>query len=78
MEWLWTGFGLVIGFIEHLQIVTTSSYSAIANSHIQQYITARTMFSGLLCLRQSLSGNGFQSRRSLNFRVHVLTGRRLS
>jgi hypothetical protein len=26
------GFVLVIGFVEHLQIVTTSNYSAIANS----------------------------------------------
>jgi hypothetical protein len=25
------GFRLVIGFIEHLQIVTTTNYSAIAN-----------------------------------------------
>jgi hypothetical protein len=29
------GFGLVIGFIEHIQIVTISNYSAIASSHIQ-------------------------------------------
>jgi hypothetical protein len=36
------GFYLVIGFIEHLQIVTASTYSAIANSHIQQLNTART------------------------------------
>jgi hypothetical protein len=28
-----TGFGLVIGFIEQLQIVTKSNYSALANSH---------------------------------------------
>jgi hypothetical protein len=36
------GFGLVIGFTEHLQIITTSNYSAIANSHILQFTTART------------------------------------
>jgi hypothetical protein len=30
-EWLQTGFGLVTGFTEHLQIVTTSSYTAVAN-----------------------------------------------
>jgi hypothetical protein len=31
------GFGLIIVFIEHLQIVTTSNYSAIANSHTLQF-----------------------------------------
>jgi hypothetical protein len=33
------GFGLVIGFIEHLQIVTASTcnYSAICNSHTLQF-----------------------------------------
>jgi hypothetical protein len=36
------GFGLVIEFIEHLQIVTTSNYSAVANSHTLQFTTART------------------------------------
>jgi hypothetical protein len=38
-EQLWTWFGLVKGFIVHLQIVTTSNYSAIANSHILQFNT---------------------------------------
>jgi hypothetical protein len=42
-EWLETGFGLVIGFTDYLQIVTTSNYSAIANSHNLQFTTARTM-----------------------------------
>jgi hypothetical protein len=36
------GSGLVIGFIEYLQIVTTSDCSAIANSQAQQFIAART------------------------------------
>jgi hypothetical protein len=36
------GFGLVIGFIEHLQIITTNNYSAITNSHTLQFIAART------------------------------------
>jgi hypothetical protein len=31
------GFGLVIGLTEHLLIVTTSNYSAIANSHTLQF-----------------------------------------
>jgi hypothetical protein len=35
-------FGLVIEFIEHFQIVTTSNYSAVTNSHTQQFTTART------------------------------------
>jgi hypothetical protein len=39
------GFGLVNGFIEHLQIVTTSNYNAVTNSHILQLNTARSTFS---------------------------------
>jgi hypothetical protein len=34
-------FGLVIGFIAHLQIVITSNYSAIANSHTLQFTAER-------------------------------------
>jgi hypothetical protein len=30
-------FGLVIAFVEHLEILTTSNYSAIANSCILQF-----------------------------------------
>jgi hypothetical protein len=40
MESLHTRFGLVIGVIEHLQIASTSTYSAIANSHTLQFTTA--------------------------------------
>jgi hypothetical protein len=35
------GVGSVIGFTEHLQIITTSNYSAIANSHTLQFTIAR-------------------------------------
>jgi hypothetical protein len=38
-------FGLVNGFTEHWQIVTTSNYSAISNSHTLQFTTARTKYS---------------------------------
>jgi hypothetical protein len=38
-------FGLVNVFIEHLQNVTTSYYSGIANSHTQQLTTTRTVSS---------------------------------
>jgi hypothetical protein len=40
IEWLQTGSELVIGFIQHLQIKTTSNYSTIADSHMQQLTTA--------------------------------------
>jgi hypothetical protein len=36
------GLEFVIGFIEHLQIVTTSNYGAMANSHNLQLTTAPT------------------------------------
>jgi hypothetical protein len=36
------GLELVIGFIEHLWIVTTGNYSAMANLHTVQFTTART------------------------------------
>jgi hypothetical protein len=38
-------FGLVIGFIEHLQNVTTRNYSTIANSHTLQFNIVCTNFS---------------------------------
>jgi hypothetical protein len=41
-EWVQTGFRSVIGFMEHLQIVTTSKYVAVANSHTLQFTTACT------------------------------------
>jgi hypothetical protein len=44
-EWLSTGFGLVIEFIDHSQVVTASNHSATANSHMLQFTTARTVFS---------------------------------
>jgi hypothetical protein len=36
------GFGLVIGFIGLLQLVTTGNYNALANSRTLQFTTART------------------------------------
>jgi hypothetical protein len=47
------GFGLVIGFIEHLQIVTTSNYSAITNSHTLQFTTEHTKSSQFVSLAVS-------------------------
>jgi hypothetical protein len=41
-EWLQMGVGLVIGFTELLQNVTTNKYSANANWHTLQFTTACT------------------------------------
>jgi hypothetical protein len=42
LEWLHTGFGLGIGFIDHFntRLVTTLTYSAIADLHTLQITTA--------------------------------------
>jgi hypothetical protein len=72
------GFGLVMRFIEILENVTTNNYNTIVNPHTLQFTTAHTKSSSLLYLHRSLSGNGFQLRSFLSFRVHALTGRWLS
>jgi hypothetical protein len=36
------GFGLVIGYVEHLHVVTTSNYSAAVKLHSLQFTRART------------------------------------
>jgi hypothetical protein len=56
---------------ERLKLVTTSNYSAVANSHTLQFTTAHTKSLSMLCFHR-LSGNGFQRRRSLSFRVPTL------
>jgi hypothetical protein len=54
-------FGLVIEFIDLLQNVSKSNYSAIANSHNLQFITACTKSFSMSSLHWSLSGNGFKA-----------------
>jgi hypothetical protein len=51
------GFGLVIGFTDHLQIVTTSNYNAIANSHTQQFTTAHIKSSQFVFTSRFLATN---------------------
>jgi hypothetical protein len=38
-EWLQTGFGLVIGFINQSQVATTTKYNTLADSHITNHST---------------------------------------
>jgi hypothetical protein len=40
-----TGFGLVIGFIELLHVVTTRTYNTVANPRTKLFTTAHTMSS---------------------------------
>jgi hypothetical protein len=42
------GFGFVIGFIDHLQIATTSNYNALANSCPRHLTTAHTKSSQIV------------------------------
>jgi hypothetical protein len=39
------GFAFVIGFIEHLQLVTTINYSVVADLHNLPFTAARTKYS---------------------------------
>jgi hypothetical protein len=47
----------LIGFIEHLQLITTKNYNAIASSRTCLLITG---LAKSFCLHQSLPGNGSQ------------------
>jgi hypothetical protein len=38
-QWLKTGFGLVIGFINHLRVVTTNNYYTITDLHTTKHST---------------------------------------
>jgi hypothetical protein len=53
--WLHTGFALVIGFIEHLEMVTTSNYRAVSNSHTEIHYSTHLSQLSLLCVHR-LSG----------------------
>jgi hypothetical protein len=54
-EWLLMGFGLEMGFIDLVQIITTSNYNAVTNLHTLQITTAHT----------KPSQSGFTSRFSV-------------
>jgi hypothetical protein len=70
-DWLWRGFGLIIEFIEHLQIVSTSnSAPSLIRARCNSLQQALSLF-GQLCLYR-LPGNGFQRRSSLSFLLHDL------
>jgi hypothetical protein len=50
MEWLYTGFGLVTGIVEHLQIVTTNTCNRCTNSHNLQFTRAHTEVFSAFCI----------------------------
>jgi hypothetical protein len=68
MDGVWIGEWNLLNTYKSLSLIHT-----LYNS--QQH--ALTLLS-LLYVHGLLPGNGFQRRRFLSFRVHVLTGRRLS
>jgi hypothetical protein len=45
-QWLETGFGLVIGFTGHLQVVATNNYNTVTGF----YTTKQTMLLSPVCL----------------------------
>jgi hypothetical protein len=62
--------GLVNGFIEHLQILTTCNYKAIANSHTLQFTTAHIKSSQFVFNSRFLATN---STNVLSLRPYLLT-----
>jgi hypothetical protein len=38
-QWLKTGFGLVIGLIDHLQVLTTNNYNTVTDFHTTKHST---------------------------------------
>jgi hypothetical protein len=65
------GLDLVISLTVLLKFVGTSNYSAIANSHTTAHYSNALSFLSLVRLHR-LSGNGFQRRKLLSFRVQRL------
>jgi hypothetical protein len=63
---------MVIEFIEHFQIVTTSNCSAISISHTMQFTTARfkSSQSAVFTSRYRVT----DINNALSFPAHVLTG----
>jgi hypothetical protein len=62
-----------------LQIITTSNYSAITNSHtLCNSLQCTLSLLNLLYLHQLSSRNSFQCRSILSFSIHAHTGQRLS
>jgi hypothetical protein len=67
-------FGLLIGFTEHSQNVTTNNCIHALYNSLQLSLSLLS----LLNLHRLSRGNGFQRRSLLSFRIQVLTGQRLS
>jgi hypothetical protein len=72
--WLLTGFGLVIGFIDHLQVVTTNNYNTITDFHTFQ-ITVSLFQPALISLniswQQLLTMVPFELKSCLNGGSHI-------
>jgi hypothetical protein len=71
------GVWMIIGFTEHLQFVTTRNYNVIFNSHTLQFTTAHTWVFSVSCVLTSRCVRT-DPNNVLCFRVHVLSGWRLS
>jgi hypothetical protein len=69
-DWV-TGFGLVIRFIGLVRLVTTVILIVSLIHRLYSSLHHSLSLLNLQCLHR-LSGNGFQRRRPLSFRVHRL------